>query len=117
MGLGNNTQAALITRRLAGITRLAVAIAGQARTLAGLAGLGDLVLTCGGELSRNRRVGIELAHGRSLDEITASTPMIPGAAEPSGAPGVWGRKYGVALPTIHQMMRHCLGEKIRRKLL
>ena len=69
LGLGNNSIAALITRGLAEITRLAVAMGGQPRTLAGLAGLGDLVLTCTGELSRNRSVGIELAKGRKLAEI------------------------------------------------
>ena len=68
LGLGSNTVAALVTRGLAEITRLAVAAGGQASTLAGLAGLGDLVLTCGGDLSRNRRVGIELGKGRSLPD-------------------------------------------------
>src|SRR5258708_5967551 len=76
LGLGNNAMAALITRGLAEITRLAVAMGAKPKTLAGLAGLGDLVLTCTGDLSRNRRVGIELARGRSLAEITASIPMI-----------------------------------------
>src|SRR4029077_18791032 len=66
LGLGSNTQAALITRGLAEITRLAVAMGGQHRTLAGLAGLGDLVLTCTGDLSRNRQVGIGLANGKTL---------------------------------------------------
>jgi len=103
LGLGNNTQAALITRGLAEITRLAVAMGGQATTLAGLAGLGDLVLTCGGELSRNRRVGIELARGRSLAEITASTPMIAEGVETCGAAVALGAKHGVDLPIICQM--------------
>ncbi|HYP13322.1 MAG TPA: NAD(P)H-dependent glycerol-3-phosphate dehydrogenase, partial [Bryobacteraceae bacterium] len=71
LGLGGNATAALVTRGLAEITRLAVACGGQAKTLAGLAGLGDLVLTCTGDLSRNRRVGIELARGRHLVEILA----------------------------------------------
>ncbi len=74
LGLGHNTMAALITRGLAEITRLAVAMGGHPQTLAGLAGLGDLVLTCTGDLSRNRHVGMELARGRTLAEITASTP-------------------------------------------
>jgi len=72
LGLGSNTLAALITRGLAEIARLAVAAGGRPETLAGLAGMGDLVLTCTGDLSRNRRVGIELAKGKSLDEITSS---------------------------------------------
>ena len=103
LGLGNNTQAALITRGLAEITRLAVAMGGQSTTLAGLAGLGDLVLTCGGELSRNRRVGIELARGRSLAEITASTPMIAEGVETCGAAVALGQKYRVDLPIIQLM--------------
>lgn len=69
LGLGHNTVAALITRGIAEITRLAIACGGQPETLAGLAGLGDLVLTCTGALSRNRHVGIELGRGRGLQEI------------------------------------------------
>jgi len=103
LGLGNNTQAALITRGLAEITRLAVAMGGQASTMAGLAGLGDLVLTCGGELSRNRHVGSELARGRSLAEIVASTPMIAEGVETCGAAVALGEKFAVDLPIIHQM--------------
>jgi glycerol-3-phosphate dehydrogenase (NAD(P)+) len=103
LGLGNNTQAALVTRGLAEITRLAVAMGAQAATLAGLAGLGDLVLTCGGELSRNRRVGMELARGRALAEITASTPMIAEGVETCGAAVALGEKYDVDLPIIRQM--------------
>ena len=103
LGLGNNTQAALVTRGLAEITRLAVAMGGHASTMAGLAGLGDLVLTCGGELSRNRRVGIELARGRSLLEIVSSTPMIAEGVETCAAAVALGAKFKVDLPIIHQM--------------
>ena len=103
LGLGSNTQAALITRGLAEITRLAVAMGAQPMTLAGLAGLGDLVLTCGGELSRNRRVGMELARGRSLAEIVASTPMIAEGIETCAAAVALGAKYGVDLPIIGHM--------------
>jgi glycerol-3-phosphate dehydrogenase (NAD(P)+) len=71
LGLGHNSVAALITRGLAEITRLVVACGGQRETMAGLAGLGDLVLTCTGGLSRNRSVGVELGHGRPLPEIIA----------------------------------------------
>ena len=71
LGYGHNTVAALITRGLVEITRLAVALGGRADTLAGLAGLGDLVLTCTGALSRNRRVGQALGRGRTLEEATA----------------------------------------------
>jgi glycerol-3-phosphate dehydrogenase (NAD(P)+) len=103
LGMGNNTQAALVTRGLAEITRLAVAMGGHASTMAGLAGLGDLVLTCGGDLSRNRRVGIELARGRTLPEIVASTPMIAEGVETCGAAVSLGAKFKVDLPIIHQM--------------
>jgi glycerol-3-phosphate dehydrogenase (NAD(P)+) len=103
LGLGNNTLAALITRGLAEITRLAVAMGGQPKTLAGLAGLGDLVLTCGGELSRNRKVGIELAKGLSLSEIVASGPMIAEGVETCAAAVALGAKFGVDLPIIQQM--------------
>ena len=71
LGFGHNSVAALITRGLAEMTRLAVACGGRAETMAGLAGLGDLVLTCTGGLSRNRSVGVELGHGRKLPEIIA----------------------------------------------
>ena len=76
LGLGDNSLAALITRGLAEMTRLAVALGARAETLHGLAGLGDLVLTCTGALSRNRRVGIELGKGRSLSEILNDMTMV-----------------------------------------
>jgi glycerol-3-phosphate dehydrogenase (NAD(P)+) len=103
LGLGNNTMAALITRGLAEITRLAVAMGGQPKTLAGLAGLGDLVLTCSGDLSRNRRVGIELAKGRSLAEIVGSMPTIAEGIETCDAAVALGVRFGVDLPIIQQM--------------
>ena len=103
LGLGSNTQAALITRGLAEITRLAVAMGGQHRTLAGLAGLGDLVLTCSGDLSRNRTVGKELASGKSLAEITGSMKMIAEGVETCDAAVALGRKFQVDLPIIDQM--------------
>lgn len=103
LGLGNNTMAALITRGLAEITRLAVAMGGQPKTLAGLAGLGDLVLTCSGELSRNRRVGLELAKGRGIEEITGSMKMVAEGVETCAAAVGLGAKFGVDLPIIQQM--------------
>jgi len=103
LGLGNNTLAALITRGLAEITRLACAMGGEPKTLAGLAGLGDLVLTCSGELSRNRRVGIELARGRKIEQITESTPMVAEGVETCSAAVNLGARFGVDLPIIQQM--------------
>src|SRR4029077_10098691 len=103
LGLGNNSIAALITRGLAEITRLAVAMGGRPRTLAGLTGLGDLVLTCTGELSRNRSVGIELAKGRSLPEIVGSTAMIAEGVETTAVAVELPRKFSVDLPITEQM--------------
>jgi glycerol-3-phosphate dehydrogenase (NAD(P)+) len=103
LGLGHNALAALITRGLAEITRLAVAIGAQRETLAGLAGLGDLVLTCTGNLSRNRRVGTELARGRSLGEILASTKMVAEGVRTTHAALMLGARCGVELPIAAQM--------------
>jgi glycerol-3-phosphate dehydrogenase (NAD(P)+) len=76
LGYGDNTHAGLVTRGLAELTRLGVALGGAPLTFAGLAGLGDLVATCGSEHSRNRSVGVQLGRGRSLDEILADTTMV-----------------------------------------
>lgn len=103
LGLGNNTLAALITRGLAEITRLAVAMGGAAKTLSGLAGLGDLVLTCTGELSRNRRVGIELAKGRNLTEIVTSMTMIAEGVETTSAAVHLAHKLNLELPITQQV--------------
>jgi glycerol-3-phosphate dehydrogenase (NAD(P)+) len=117
LGLGSNTRAALITRGLAEITRLAVAMGGEGRTLAGLAGLGDLVLTCTGDLSRNRMVGIELARGRTLAEITSSMRMVAEGVETCEAAVQLGEKFGVDLPIIQQMHAVLQGRKSPRQAL
>jgi glycerol-3-phosphate dehydrogenase (NAD(P)+) len=109
LGLGNNTLAALVTRGLAEISRLATAMGGKSQTLAGLAGLGDLVLTCTGDLSRNRRVGIELARGRNLDEVLASTRMVAEGVETTFAAHQLARQHRVEMPITEQMyavLRH-----------
>jgi glycerol-3-phosphate dehydrogenase (NAD(P)+) len=103
LGLGHNALAALITRGLAEVTRLACASGGKRETLAGLSGLGDLVLTCTSDLSRNRRVGIELARGRSLDEILAGMKMIAEGVRTTRAALALGARYGVELPIATQM--------------
>jgi glycerol-3-phosphate dehydrogenase (NAD(P)+) len=103
LGLGHNALAALMTRGLAEITRLAVAVGAQRDTLAGLAGLGDLVLTCTGHLSRNRHVGIELARGRGLDEILASTKMVAEGVRTTRAALKLGTRHHVELPIAAQM--------------
>ena len=103
LGLGQNALAALITRGLAEVTRLACAAGGQRDTLAGLSGLGDLVLTCTGSLSRNRHVGVELARGRALPDILAGMKMIAEGVRTTGAALALGRRYGVELPITTQM--------------
>ena len=103
LGLGHNALAALITRGLAEIARLAVALGAQRDTLAGLAGLGDLVLTCTGNLSRNRRVGIELAHGRTVADIVSSTRMVAEGVRTTRAAIELGRQHDVELPIATQM--------------
>ncbi len=103
MGLGNNSMAALITRGLAEITRLAVAMGGRAETLAGLAGLGDLVLTCTGELSRNRGLGVELAKGRSVEDIVGSMTMVAEGVETIPAAVDLALQFRVNMPITEQM--------------
>ena len=105
LGLGHNAMAALITRGLAEMTRLAVAMGGKPLTLAGLAGLGDLVLTCTGELSRNRTVGVELARGRNLDEITGSMKMVAEGVKTTDAAVDLAARYGVEMPIAEQMFQ------------
>lgn len=111
LGLGHNALAALITRGLAELTRLACAAGGRRDTLAGLSGLGDLVLTCTGNLSRNRHVGIELARGRSVPEILASMKMVAEGVLTTGVALKLGERYGVELPITTQMAE-VLGERI-----
>jgi len=103
MGLGHNAMAALITRGLAEMTRLAVAMGGRAKTLSGLAGLGDLVLTCNGDLSRNRTVGVELAHGRKLDEIVSSMKMVAEGIKTTNAAADLAKRFSVEMPISEQM--------------
>jgi glycerol-3-phosphate dehydrogenase (NAD(P)+) len=103
LGIGHNAMAALITRGLVEMSRLACAEGSRRDTLAGLSGLGDLVLTCTGDLSRNRRVGIELGRGRSLAEILAQTKMVAEGVRTTGAALALGARHGVELPLAAQM--------------
>jgi glycerol-3-phosphate dehydrogenase (NAD(P)+) len=103
LGLGQNALAALITRGLAEITRLACAAGGRRETLAGLSGLGDLVLTCTGSLSRNRHVGAELGRGRSLADILSGMKMVAEGVKTTSAALALGKKHGVELPIATQM--------------
>jgi len=101
--VGHNGRAALITRGLAEIVRLAVAIGANPHTLAGLSGLGDLVLTCTGDLSRNRTVGLKIGRGMSLDEITSSMNMVAEGIKTARAAYELGKKMDVALPITNQV--------------
>jgi glycerol-3-phosphate dehydrogenase (NAD(P)+) len=104
LGLGHNSAAAIITRGVAEITRLAVACGGRRETLAGLSGLGDLVLTCTGPLSRNRSVGVELGRGHKLPEILAQLQgkVAEGVRTTSAALGL-ARAHDVEMPITEQM--------------
>jgi len=103
MGLGHNAMAALITRGLAEISRLVCAMGGRRETIAGLSGMGDLVLTCTGTLSRNRHVGIELGRGRRLPDILASMRMVAEGVRTTGAALALAERHGVELPIARQM--------------
>ncbi len=103
VGLGYNTTAALITRGLHEITRLGVVCGGDLQTFSGLAGLGDLVLTCTGGLSRNRRTGLELAAGKSLDDIVGQTAMVSEGIRNSLAISRLAHREGVEMPITEQM--------------
>jgi glycerol-3-phosphate dehydrogenase (NAD(P)+) len=104
LGFGHNSAAALITRGLAEMTRLVVACGGRAETMAGLAGLGDLVLTCTGGLSRNRSVGVELGRGKKLPEIIAGMRgmVAEGVFTTTAAVGL-AHARGVEMPITEQM--------------
>jgi glycerol-3-phosphate dehydrogenase (NAD(P)+) len=103
LGLGHNALAALITRGLAELSRLAVALGAQRDTLAGLAGLGDLVLTCTGDLSRNRKVGLALARGQSLKDILAGTKMVAEGVRTTEAALALSARHGIELPIAREM--------------
>lgn len=117
VGLGQNALAALITRGLAEIARLAEAAGGQRDTISGLSGLGDLVLTCTGNLSRNRHVGIELAKGRALPEILAGMKMVAEGVNTTSAALALGRKFNVELPIATQMGAVLAGQSDVRSAL
>jgi len=117
LGLGHNAIAALITRGLAELRRLACAMGGNPHTLSGLAGLGDLVLTCTGELSRNRQVGIELARGRSLEDIVASMSMVAEGVDTTAVAIQLAAKFSVDLPITGQVDLILRGEQSPREAI
>ncbi|MBI5136804.1 MAG: NAD(P)-dependent glycerol-3-phosphate dehydrogenase [Nitrospirae bacterium] len=103
LGFGHNTQAVLITRGLAEIVRLGVAMGADPATLAGLAGMGDLVLTCTGGLSRNRQVGIALGQGRTLKEVLDRMHMVAEGVKTTAAAHQLARRMGVEMPIVAQI--------------
>jgi glycerol-3-phosphate dehydrogenase (NAD(P)+) len=117
LGLGHNALAGLITRGLAEISRLACAAGAQRETLSGLTGLGDLVLTCTSAPSRNRRVGIELAHGRPLQDIIDGTRMVAEGVRTTRAALDLGARYGVEMPIATQVAELLAGRKDPRAAL
>jgi glycerol-3-phosphate dehydrogenase (NAD(P)+) len=110
LGLGHNPAAALMTRGLAEIARLVEAMGGRRETLLGLAGMGDLVLTCTGHLSRNRRVGIELGKGRLLSEILRGMEQVAEGIRTTHAAVALARAHGVEMPIALHMERLLRGE-------
>ncbi len=103
--LGHNARAALMTRGLAEMTRLAAKMGADPGTLGGLPGLGDLVLTCTGHLSRNRKVGFELGQGRRLPDIVAQTRMVAEGVRNTRTVHLLAQRFGVEMPIVDQMYR------------
>jgi glycerol-3-phosphate dehydrogenase (NAD(P)+) len=103
LGLGHNTRAALITRGLAEMARLGAALGADPATFAGLAGMGDLVLTCTGTLSRNRSVGVELGRGRLLDEVLGEMTMVAEGVRTARSARDLARRTGVSMPIVEEV--------------
>lgn len=111
LGFGHNARAALITRGLAEITRLGVAMGANPLTFAGLAGMGDLVLTCTGDLSRNRTVGLKIGRGMGLQEITEGMNMVAEGIKTTRSAYELAQKMGVEMPISAQMYQILYEEK------
>jgi glycerol-3-phosphate dehydrogenase (NAD(P)+) len=115
LGFGHNARAALINRGLVEMARLGAAKGAQAETFAGLAGMGDLVLTCTGDLSRNRSVGIELGRGRKLGEILGGMRMVAEGVKTTLSAYQLARELGVVMPITEQMYQILYQEKDPRQ--
>ena len=109
-GAGDNTRAALITRGLAEVTRLGVAMGGKAETFAGLAGMGDMIATCTSPQSRNRHVGIELGRGKTMEQIAAEMFMVAEGAKSAPAVIALAEQYGIDMPIARDVYRVITGE-------
>jgi glycerol-3-phosphate dehydrogenase (NAD(P)+) len=117
LGLGQNALAGLITRGLAEMSRLACAAGAKRETLSGLTGLGDLVLTCTGRLSRNKHVGVELASGRALQDVLGGMKMVAEGVRTTEAALALGLRHGVELPIAAQVAELLAGRKDARTAL
>jgi glycerol-3-phosphate dehydrogenase (NAD(P)+) len=117
MGLGHTPRAALITRGLAETARLGVALGAEAATFAGLAGMGDLILTATGHLSRNRSLGVELGKGRSLAEVLAERRTVAEGVHTARAAVELGRRTGVELPIATEVSQILFGGKSPRRAI
>jgi glycerol-3-phosphate dehydrogenase (NAD(P)+) len=107
MGFGDNTRATLLTRGLAEMTRLATALGGSPESLAGLAGMGDLIATCSSTASRNTTVGIRLGQGETIDDIVASMSMVAEGVRSSAVVLELARQHGVDMPITEQVVAVC----------
>jgi glycerol-3-phosphate dehydrogenase (NAD(P)+) len=114
-GAGDNTRSALITRGLAEIVRLGVAMGGRPETFAGLAGMGDLIATCTSAQSRNHHVGYELGRGRSLDEIIEEMVMVAEGVKSAPTVQALGEQYGIEMPITGDVMSVLKGERTPRQ--
>ena len=103
LGLGNNATAALITRGLAEIARLGVRLGANPLTLSGLAGMGDLILTCTGALSRNRHVGVELGRGRKLHDVLGEMTMVAEGVDTARAAHALAQRTGIEMPIVAEV--------------
>ena len=110
LGAGDNTRASLITRGLAEITRLGVAMGGEPATFSGLAGIGDLIATCTSPQSRNRHVGIELAKGKTMEEIIGNMYMVAEGVQSAPAVKALAEQYQVEMPIVEDVYRVLTGE-------
>jgi glycerol-3-phosphate dehydrogenase (NAD(P)+) len=115
LGLGYNPRAALITRGLAEMARLGLAMGAQSSTFAGLAGMGDLVLTCTGDLSRNRTVGMQLGEGKKLADILAGMRMVAEGVKTTESAFNLAKRLGVEVPIIEQVFRVLYEDKSPRQ--
>lgn len=117
MGFGENTRATLITRGLAEMSRLGVAMGGQPLTFAGLAGMGDLIATCSSKQSRNNQVGLQLGAGTPIAEILAATNMVAEGVKSSPSVLDLARRYGVEMPITEQVVAVCHEDRPAREAL